>query len=122
MMVQMSHAVDNEGSESDRNSWMSFFDALRVFSPEQIEEGMGIAFGKYGNIQVIALFMERLIKLRFSQSDDPTIEAVFSATIDAFFTHASPELRQRLREGLWRFFPQLKPVGCDSEGELSFSA
>ncbi len=122
LIVQMSHAADNEGSESDRSSWMSFFDMLRVFSPEQIEEGMGIAFGKYGNIQVIALFVERLTKLGLDESDDPVIEAVYRSAWKAFFRHAPPELRQTIREGIQRFFPELRPVGCDSRGELLFLA
>jgi hypothetical protein len=121
-MKQISHAIDNEDVEREKQSWMSFFEVLRVFSPEQIEEGMGVAFGKYSNIQVIALFLERLSKLGFDESDDPIINAVCQAAWKAFFRHASPELRQTLREGFRRFFPELKPVGSNLEGELLYSA
>ena len=42
-MNQISHAIDNEDVEREKQSWMSFFEVLGVFSPEQIEEGMGVA-------------------------------------------------------------------------------
>ena len=119
---QISHAINTNDVEHERECWIVLFDILRLLSPQQIEQGMSMGLGEHSDIQKVAFLMERLIKYGFHKSDDPTIEAVFSAVLDAFFTHASPELRQTMREGIWKFIPALKPAGCHSTGYSGSSA